>query len=144
MIDRCLTILTFVFGMAAGGMFVNSALPTVARAQSPAPTQGGMMSSGGCAGMQSMMQSHMKSQADMAMMQSMKQMQRSMMSMHFTGNADHDFLVMMIPHHQSAIDAAEVELRDGKNPKVRALAQQIIKAQQAEIREMRGWLAEGY
>lgn len=73
------------------------------------------------------------------MMASMDRMQAAMKTMHLTGNTDHDFLVMMIPHHQAAVDMAVVELKDGKDPKVRALAQSIITTQQAEIREMTAW-----
>ena len=60
--------------------------------------------------------------------------------MHLTGEADHDFMVMMIPHHQMAIAMAKVELRYGKNPNVMALAGSIISAQQKEIDEMQRWL----
>jgi uncharacterized protein (DUF305 family) len=53
-----------------------------------------------------------------------------------TGDADRDFLIMMIPHHQGAIDMAEVELKYGKNPETRAMAEKIIADQKREIAEM--------
>lgn len=82
----------------------------------------------------------MRGPADREYMQSMWSMQRGMYGQAFTGNADHDFIAMMIPHHQAAIDMARAELRYGKNPKLRAMAQGIIKAQQAEIDQMRAML----
>ena len=57
-----------------------------------------------------------------------------------SGNPDVDFVMMMIPHHQGAIDMAEVELKYGKDESRKALAREIIKAQQAEIAEMKDWL----
>jgi uncharacterized protein (DUF305 family) len=54
-----------------------------------------------------------------------------------TGNADHDFAAMMIPHHQGAIDMAKVELVYGKDPALRRLAQEIIVTQEQEIEVMR-------
>ncbi len=54
----------------------------------------------------------------------------------FTGDADHDFARMMIPHHQGAIDMALVELRYGKDQRLKRLAQEIIVAQQQEIAVM--------
>lgn len=114
----------------------------IAQESSPAHSASPMMSPQECAAMQSAMQQNMKSPADMAMMQAMMTMHHTMMQTPMTGDADRDFLSMMIPHHQSAVDAAKVELRDGKNPQVRALAQRIVTAQEAEIRQMRAWLAK--
>lgn len=71
----------------------------------------------------------------------------AMMKMHrdmdvpMTGNADRDFVTGMIPHHQGAIDMAEVELRYGRDPQLRRLARDIIAAQKREIAGMRQWLA---
>ncbi len=58
------------------------------------------------------------------------------MNVPFTGDADHDFARMMIPHHQGAIDMALVELRYGKDKRLKRLAQEIIVAQQQEIAVM--------
>ena len=59
------------------------------------------------------------------------------MDIKFTGDADKDFLAAMIPHHQGAVDMAEVVLQHGKNPKIRQLAQEIITMQKKEIAEMK-------
>lgn len=54
-----------------------------------------------------------------------------------SGDADRDFAAIMIPHHQGAIDMAQVELRHGKNEQLRRIAQEIIVEQQQEIAAMR-------
>ncbi|TMV66923.1 DUF305 domain-containing protein [Thioclava sp. BHET1] len=59
------------------------------------------------------------------------------MAPHPTGDIDKDFVDMMVPHHQGAIDMAELELRYGSNDRLKALAQEIIVTQQQEIAAMR-------
>lgn len=73
-------------------------------------------------------------------MGAMYDMMESMAGTESSGNADADFLLMMIPHHQSAIDMAEIELEHGKDAKTREMAQQIIDAQKQEIAEMKEML----
>ncbi|GAA1381286.1 hypothetical protein GCM10009613_06960 [Pseudonocardia kongjuensis] len=50
---------------------------------------------------------------------------------------DRMFLEMMIAHHEGAVQMAQTELADGTNPEAKALAQQIVDAQETEITEMR-------
>jgi uncharacterized protein (DUF305 family) len=54
-----------------------------------------------------------------------------------TGNVDHDFVAMMIPHHQGAIDMAEAELRYGQNQQLLRISQEIVVEQLQEIAAMR-------
>ena len=58
-----------------------------------------------------------------------------------TGDADRDFATMMIPHHQGAVEMAEAELRFGRDPVLRRLAQGIIVEQRQEIAVMRQAIA---
>jgi Domain of unknown function (DUF305) len=53
------------------------------------------------------------------------------------GDVDADFVAMMVPHHQGAIDMAVAVLRYGRNAQIRRLAQEIIVTQQEEIAAMR-------
>jgi uncharacterized protein (DUF305 family) len=62
------------------------------------------------------------------------------MSMEYAGDPDIQFIKSMIPHHQGAIDMAEIELKYGKDPQAREMAEKIISAQKGEIAEMKKWL----
>src|SRR6266851_4532432 len=53
-----------------------------------------------------------------------------------TGDVDRDFVAMMVPHHQGAVDMAKAELRHGHNEQLRRLAQEIVVTQQQEISVM--------
>ena len=68
-------------------------------------------------------------------------MMSGMSSVQYTGDADHDFVAHMIPHHQGAVAMAKVELKYGKDAKLRALAKEIIASQDKEIAFMKQWLA---
>ena len=72
---------------------------------------------------------------------SMMGMMKNMDSMKMTGDTDRDFATMMKVHHQGAIDMAQMELKSGKDAKMRAMAKGIIKAQRKEIKEFDQWLA---
>src|ERR1700739_2256400 len=54
-----------------------------------------------------------------------------------SGDVDTDFVAMMVPHHQGAIEMAQAELRFGRNEQLRRLSQEIIVTQQQEIAAMR-------
>jgi uncharacterized protein (DUF305 family) len=60
-----------------------------------------------------------------------------------TGDADRDFVAMMTPHHQGAIDMARAELRYGHNEQLHRIAQEIIVDQQQEITAMRRAVGTG-
>ena len=77
--------------------------------------------------------------AGQEMMTGMDKMNRDMAAAPMTGDPDHDFVAMMIPHHQGAVDMAETELRYGKDPAIRRLARGIVAAQKREIAFMRQW-----
>src|SRR5262245_17967458 len=76
-----------------------------------------------------------------AMRAAMEAMDRGMNAARMSGDPDQDFLAMMIPHHQGAIDMARLVLVHGRDPHVRQLAGEIIAAQQAEIDAMHVRLA---
>jgi uncharacterized protein (DUF305 family) len=59
-----------------------------------------------------------------------------------TGDVDRDFVALMMPHHQGAIDMARAELKYGQNEKLRRLAQSIIAERENEISTMRGAVGE--
>jgi DUF305 family protein family protein len=71
---------------------------------------------------------------------SMKKMHMAMGAVQRSGNSDVDFVRLMLPHHQAAIDMAKTQLLYGKDAQMRRLAQEIITDQQLEIELMQHWL----
>ena len=65
----------------------------------------------------------------------MEKMETDMKGMTKTGNADKDFLMMMIPHHKSAVTMSEDELSHGKNLEIKKIAQKIMDEQTKEIKQ---------
>lgn len=82
-----------------------------------------------------------KGPASMAFMEANDRMHQAMM-MEYTGNADVDFVKGMIAHHKGAVEMAQIVLEHGKDPEVKKLAEDIIKAQEGEIKWMEEWLAK--
>ena len=73
---------------------------------------------------------------------SMHVMHAAMASVQPTGENDVDFVRLMLPHHQAAIDMAKTQLEYGQDPQMRRLAQEIITDQQSEIELMQLWLRQ--
>jgi uncharacterized protein (DUF305 family) len=68
-------------------------------------------------------------------------MDRDMAAAPMNGQPGHDFVTMMLPHHQGAIDMAKAVLLNTQDPELRNLALGIIAEQQNEINVMHAWLA---
>lgn len=68
-------------------------------------------------------------------MEAMNKMMNEMKGMKMTGDADKDFVMMMIPHHQSAVDMAENEISHGKHVEMKKFAQKFIDEKSKEIKE---------
>ena len=77
-----------------------------------------------------------------ALTASSQKMHSAMGSVRQSGDSDADFVKLMLPHHQAAIDMAKAQLLYGKDPQIRRLAQEIITDQQSEIDLMQLWLKQ--
>jgi uncharacterized protein (DUF305 family) len=73
---------------------------------------------------------------------SMDKMHMSMSAVARSGNSDVDFVNLMLPHHQAAIEMAKTQLLCGKDPQMRRLAQEIITDQKLEMELMQRWLKQ--
>lgn len=79
--------------------------------------------------------------ASQAYMDAMTKMDADMKAMAMTGKPGADFMLMMIPHHQAAIEMANAYLASGESdPDIVRLSNEIIAAQEKEIAFMRDWL----
>lgn len=81
-------------------------------------------------------------EAHAALMAGMAAMNTNMEKGMTAKDIDVAFICGMLPHHQGAIDMAKAELKYGDDPWARELAQKVIAAQEAEIAQMRDWLAQ--
>lgn len=77
-----------------------------------------------------------------SLISSMHKMHTAVSSVNESDSTDVDFVHLMLPHHQAAIDMAKTQLLYGKDPQMRRLAQEIITDQQSEIDLMRLWLKQ--
>ena len=77
-----------------------------------------------------------------ALMQSMEKMHMEMASVTPSASGDIDFVRLMLPHHEAAIDMAEAQLKYGTDAQMRRLSQEIITDQQSEIVLMQLWLRQ--
>jgi len=96
-------------------------------------------------GQQAMHKHATKSEDDSAWAEFQSSMEKMHLAMHSIAgshNSDADFVRLMIPHHQAAIDMAKTQLLYGKDAQMRRLAQEIIADQQSEIELMNLWLKE--
>lgn len=92
----------------------------------------------------SMPQGHMQqgSGGSENMKQSMMTGMESMQKMQMSGDTDKDFAMMMKMHHQQGVEMAQMELKNGKSPTMKAMAKQIIAMQKKEITQFEQWLAK--
>ena len=72
----------------------------------------------------------------------MQKMHDDMMAKPMSGNPDRDFVMMMVPHHQAAINMAKAQLQHGNDPALKKMNEKMIKEQEKEITELNKWLAE--
>ncbi|HYR87389.1 MAG TPA: DUF305 domain-containing protein [Terriglobia bacterium] len=77
-----------------------------------------------------------------ALMRSTEHMHIVMSSVKPSGDSDVDFVKLMLPHHQAAIDMAKIQLANGNDSQIRRLAQEIVTDQQSEIVLMQLWLKQ--
>lgn len=70
----------------------------------------------------------------------MSKSMKDMHSMQMTGDVDKDFAMMMKHHHQSGVEMAQIQVREGKDPELKKQAQKIIDGQTKEMAELDRWM----
>ena len=83
---------------------------------------------------------HEAEKTSMTMHASMDEMHKKMKAMPMTGNQDMDFAMMMVRHHQGAIDMAQAQIDHGKDRQMISAAKKIIAAQKKEIAMFEAWM----
>ena len=83
---------------------------------------------------------HAAGKTSMSMHSSMDEMHKKMKGMSMTGNQDMDFAMMMVSHHQGAIDMAQAQIDHGKEKQMISAARKIIAAQKKEIAVFEAWM----
>jgi uncharacterized protein (DUF305 family) len=76
----------------------------------------------------------------MQMMEGMDRMGKQADLQIITGNIDQDFATLMIGHHQSATEMAQMQLLMGKNTQLKSLSTMIVEEQNKEIAQFQTWL----
>lgn len=82
-----------------------------------------------------------KDEAYAALIQTMEPMHSDMMRGMTAADFQTAFVCSMIPHHQGAVEMAQVALQHSTDPWIQMFAQEIVSTQEVEIREMQAWLA---
>ncbi len=83
---------------------------------------------------------HAAGKTSIAMHASMDDMHKKMKAMTMSGNQDMDFAMMMVSHHQGAIDMAQAQIDHGKDKQMISAAKKIIAAQKKEIAMFEAWM----
>jgi len=92
--------------------------------------------------MQGMSMPEATNPASQAYLQAMDAMNKSMQGMIPTNDPSMDFVMMMKPHHQAAVDMAQAYLKAGKDPELLKMAKDIVASQEKEIKKMNEWEAK--
>ena len=106
-----------------------------------APLMAAASGHAGHMGMNTPVQPQKLSPMHQAYAESMQTMHEGMMQGIAAQNPDAAFAAGMLAHHQGAVEMAQIELEYGKDPVMRKLAENIIQAQEGEIKLMQNWLA---
>jgi uncharacterized protein (DUF305 family) len=95
--------------------------------------------------MQKMMQALSPQASDPAPTKDFKAAHMNMMknmNMEFSGDPDADFARSMMKHHQSGIEMAQIEIKHGKNPEMKKMAEKLVEEQGKDNKEFQAFLSK--